>query len=188
MGTALTPEQSRLLARFADEVVLGYDGDAAGETACRRALPLLLAETLAVRRARMPEGGDPDSLRLGQGEAAVRSAVDEAEDFLIAELRRTYGARVAAMDEALHQHLGGIATWQKPQGGYFFWVTLPPDLDAEGLQRAARSAGTGYQLGSRCSVTGGLRNCVRLSFAFYSEPEIREGVARLGKALRAVAR
>jgi len=95
MGTALTPEQSRLLARFADEVVLGYDGDAAGETACRRALPLLLAETLAVRRARMPEGGDPDSLRLGQGEAAVRSAVDEAEDFLIAELRRLVPADVS---------------------------------------------------------------------------------------------
>jgi len=33
-----------------------------------------------------------------------------------------------------------------------------------------------------------MRNCLRLSFAFYNEPEIREGVARLGKALRAAAR
>ena len=107
---------------------------------------------------------------------------------LIAELRLAYRARVAAMDEALHEHLSGIASWQKPEGGYFFWVTLPPDLDAEDLWEAARSAGTGYQTGSKCSVSGGLRNCVRLSFAFYNEPEIREGVARLGKALRAVAR
>jgi 2-aminoadipate transaminase len=107
---------------------------------------------------------------------------------LIADLRRAYGARVAAMDEALHEHLGGIARWQKPEGGYFFWVTLPPDLDAEDLREAARSAGTGYQSGLRCSVTGGLRNCLRLSFAFYNEPEIREGVARLGKALRETTR
>jgi DNA-binding transcriptional MocR family regulator len=107
---------------------------------------------------------------------------------LLAELRLAYGARVAAMDEALQQHLGRIGSWQKPEGGYFFWVTLPPDLNIENLPDAARSAGTGYQLGSKCSVTGGMRNCLRLSFAYYTEPEIQEGVARLGKALRAAAR
>jgi DNA-binding transcriptional MocR family regulator len=32
-----------------------------------------------------------------------------------------------------------------------------------------------------------MRNCLRLSFAFYAEPEIREGMARLGRALRAAA-
>jgi 2-aminoadipate transaminase len=107
---------------------------------------------------------------------------------LLAELRLAYGARVAAMDQALHRHLGGIASWRKPEGGYFFWVTLPPDLDAEDLWEAARSAGAGYQPGSKCSVSGGMRNCLRLSFAFYSELEIREGVARLGKALQATVR
>ena len=107
---------------------------------------------------------------------------------LLTDLRRAYGARVAAMDEALQRHLGDIASWQKPEGGYFFWVTLPPDLDIGSLPEAARLAGTGYQLGSKCSVTGGMRNCLRLSFAFYNEPEIREGVARLGKALRTTTR
>src|SRR4029078_8458502 len=38
MGTALTPEQARLLSRYAEEVVVGYDGDSAGEGAYRRAL------------------------------------------------------------------------------------------------------------------------------------------------------
>ncbi len=88
MGTALTAEQAKLVARFADEVVLGYDGDPAGETACRRALPILLAAGLAVRRARLPEGHDPDSLRLERGEAALRALVDEAEDFVLAEIDR----------------------------------------------------------------------------------------------------
>ena len=51
------------LSRHAEEVVLGYDGDSAGEAASRRALPILLAEGLAVKRARFGEGDDPDSLR-----------------------------------------------------------------------------------------------------------------------------
>ena len=54
MGTALTAEQAHLLSRYAEEVVVGYDGDRAGEEAYRRALPLLLAPG---------DGGLPRSLR-----------------------------------------------------------------------------------------------------------------------------
>jgi DNA primase len=88
MGTALTQEQARLLARYADEVVVAYDGDSAGETAFERALPVLLAEGLGVRRARFGEGHDPDSLRLAAGEAAVAAAIDAAEDGVVLLLRR----------------------------------------------------------------------------------------------------
>ncbi|MGH7338429.1 MAG: DNA primase, partial [Myxococcota bacterium] len=88
MGTSLTAEQAKLLARFGDEVVVGYDGDEAGETAGRRALPILLAHSLAVRRARFPEGDDPDSLRLRAGASAVRAAYDQADDLVVAELER----------------------------------------------------------------------------------------------------
>jgi DNA primase len=88
MGTALTPEQARLLSRYAEEAVVGYDGDSAGETAFRRVLPLLLAEGLAVRRARFGEGHDPDSLRLEAGPEAVIRAVNEAEDAVFLEIER----------------------------------------------------------------------------------------------------
>lgn len=88
MGTALTPEQARMLARYADEVILGYDGDAAGEKAARRAVPLLLAEGLAVRRADFGEGEDPDSLRLKAGVEAVQVALEKAGDALGQELDR----------------------------------------------------------------------------------------------------
>jgi DNA primase len=88
MGTALTPEQARLLARFGDEVVLGYDGDEAGQTAARRALPILLGQGLAVRLAKLPEGEDPDSLRRSAGEAAVRAAYDQAQDLVLVEIAR----------------------------------------------------------------------------------------------------
>ncbi|MFY9826906.1 MAG: DNA primase [Thermoanaerobaculia bacterium] len=95
MGTALTPEQARLLSRYAEEVVVAYDGDNAGENAFRRALPLLLAERLGVRRARFPGTHDPDSLRLEQGEEAVRAAVAAAEDAVVAELDRAIPAGTA---------------------------------------------------------------------------------------------
>ncbi len=88
MGTALSPEQARLLARYADEVVVGYDGDEAGETAHRRALPILLAAGLTVRRARFPAGHDPDSLRLEAGPETVRGIVDAAADSVALEIDR----------------------------------------------------------------------------------------------------
>ncbi len=88
MGTALTPEQAKLLSRYAEEVVVSYDGDNAGENAFRRALPLLLGEGLAVRRVRFPGGHDPDSLRLAEGPEAVTAAVNAAEDAVTAEVDR----------------------------------------------------------------------------------------------------
>jgi DNA primase len=96
MGTALTPEQAKLLSRYAEDVVVAYDGDNAGENAFRRALPLLLAEGLGVRRARFPAGHDPDSLRLEAGEAAVAEAVNAAQDAVAAEIERLVPPGTAA--------------------------------------------------------------------------------------------
>lgn len=88
MGTALTPEQSKLLARFADEVILGYDGDAAGERAAKRAIPLLLAEGLGARRMLLPRGEDPDSIRQTLGNEALIHLFDDAPDAVLLELER----------------------------------------------------------------------------------------------------
>jgi DNA primase len=96
MGTALTQEQAKLLARYADEVVVAYDGDRAGEAAFERALAILLAEGLGVLRAGFGEGHDPDSLRLASGEAAVAAAIDAAEDGVVLQLRRAIPTPMAS--------------------------------------------------------------------------------------------
>jgi DNA primase len=88
MGTALTPEQAKQLTRYAQEVVVAYDGDSAGENAFQRALPLLLGEGIRVYRARFPGGHDPDSLRLEAGPEAVAELVREAEDAVIQGMRK----------------------------------------------------------------------------------------------------
>lgn len=114
MGTALTPEQTKLLARYTEGVVVAYDGDSAGEGAFRRALPLLLAEGLGVRRARFPGSHDPDSLRVEAGEEAVRAAVEGAEDAVTAEIDRLIPAGAAAEPQLQARAAKEIADLLRP--------------------------------------------------------------------------
>ncbi|HWT01864.1 MAG TPA: DNA primase [Pyrinomonadaceae bacterium] len=60
LGTALTPEQSKLLGRFARKVVVNYDGDSAGVKAAKRAVETLLAEDFETKVLVLPDGADPD--------------------------------------------------------------------------------------------------------------------------------
>src|SRR5436309_3851284 len=114
MGTALTPEQAKLLSRYAEEVVVAYDGDNAGENAFRRALPLLLSERLGVRRARFPGSHDPDSLRLEQGEEAVRTAIEAAEDAVVAELERAIPAGTSREPQLQGKAAAAVAELLQP--------------------------------------------------------------------------
>jgi 2-aminoadipate transaminase len=100
----------------------------------------------------------------------------------VASLRASYAERAQAMDSALRKHLSGVARWEKPGGGYFFWLELPEGADAAALSAAASAAGTGFLPGAACSNAGGQRHCLRLSFAHYSVPDIHEGIARLKRA------
>ncbi|MBV9209121.1 MAG: DNA primase [Acidobacteria bacterium] len=60
LGTALTPEQAKLLGRFARKVVINYDGDSAGVKAAKRAIETLLTEDFEIKVLVLPEGSDPD--------------------------------------------------------------------------------------------------------------------------------
>lgn len=115
----------------------------------------------------------------------VRHAIDLGlQDRHLAWLRTVYRGRVEAMDRALHEHLGGLASWTRPQGGYFFWLELPPGTDTGTMRGKAAECRTGFQPGSLFSSQGGLENCLRLSFAHYNEADIATGVERLASVLR----
>jgi len=60
-GTALTPDQIRLINRLTDNVTVLYDGDAAGLRASIRGIDLILEQGMNVRVCTFPEGDDPDS-------------------------------------------------------------------------------------------------------------------------------
>ena len=110
----------------------------------------------------------------------VRQAIDSgALASHIEKLKGVYRDRVETMDKALNEHFSGIATWQRPEGGYFFWLEFDESVDTTALRDRARDVEAGFQSGTVFSSKGELRNCLRLSFAHYSNDDIREGIRRL---------
>lgn len=90
LGTSLSVEHATLLKRWANEVVILYDADAAGQKAADRAEEILTEAGLKVRIALMPEGQDPDTLLRDAGPEAVRKAVDgglSPTEFRLAQLQ-----------------------------------------------------------------------------------------------------
>src|SRR6056297_2237152 len=72
-GTALTPDQVRVLGRYAKRVLLLYDADSAGAAAALRGIDLILRAGLAAYVVALPEGADPDSFVQQFGAEAFRS-------------------------------------------------------------------------------------------------------------------
>jgi len=60
LGTSLTEEQATLISRYAEQVVLVYDGDHAGQDATRRAIPILEKAGLQVKVLQIRDAKDPD--------------------------------------------------------------------------------------------------------------------------------
>ncbi|MEA5004778.1 MAG: DNA primase [Rikenellaceae bacterium] len=83
-GTSLTTEQIRLIKRFAPEVTVLYDGDAAGIKASIRGIDMLLEEGLQVKVVLFPNGEDPDSYAKGHTSEELKDFLREAEQDFIA--------------------------------------------------------------------------------------------------------
>jgi DNA primase len=80
LGTALTPEQSKVLRRYTRQVVLSYDADPPGQKSTFRAADELLRQGAIVQVLTMPDGEDPDTLVQHHGEAAYRKLIGQAMD------------------------------------------------------------------------------------------------------------
>lgn len=82
-GTALTPEQIRLIKRFTENITILYDGDEAGLKASFRGIDMILEEGLNVKVVLFPEGEDPDSFSQGRSSSEFISFIDDHErDFI----------------------------------------------------------------------------------------------------------
>ena len=87
-GTSLTTEQIRLIKRFAPEVTVLYDGDAAGIKASLRGIDMLLEEGLRIKVVLYPDGEDPDSFaRKNSPEVLKQFLADSEEDFIAFKTR-----------------------------------------------------------------------------------------------------
>ena len=79
LGTALTPDQAKLAARFAGKVVVNYDGDNAGVQAAKKAIEVLLAEDLEVKILVLPDNSDPDEFIRKSGALEYQRQRGEAQ-------------------------------------------------------------------------------------------------------------
>lgn len=83
-GTALTPEQIRLIKRFTPNMTILFDGDAAGLNAAMRGLDLVLEQDMNVRVVVLPDGHDPDSYLSALGpEQFLHFLETERKDFIL---------------------------------------------------------------------------------------------------------
>ena len=82
-GTALSIHQIRLLHRFTSNIVLLYDGDAAGVHAALRGTDMLLEEEMNVKVLLLPDGNDPDSFARNHTAEDFRKYIeDHQKDFI----------------------------------------------------------------------------------------------------------
>ena len=145
-GTALTAEHARRLRRYTNEVVLLFDGDAAGQQAAERTLPVLLAEGLRARAAFLPAGADPDDLLARSGPEALCAVVEQAVkllDHMIDRALLKVTDDAWEMADAARQIEPLLRAIQDPierrayTRKFSSLVDLPPDALAELLEREA---------------------------------------------------
>ncbi len=99
-------------------------------------------------------------------------------------IRARYKVQRDAMQAALVKHLSGMATWQRPVGGMFFWLELRAGLDAMALLPQAVEAGMAFVPGEPFFASAPRHNTLRLSFVTVAADQIETGIAAMAGVLR----
>jgi len=104
------------------------------------------------------------------------------------KVRQVYAQRAQAMGEALQRELGAAVRFTQPQGGLFFWAYLTgaggAPSDGQVLAKLAIDKGVAFVPGAPFYADQPDHSSLRLSFATADEAKIRDGMGRLGQAVR----
>ena len=97
---------------------------------------------------------------------------------------KTYRTRRDAMLAALDEHFPAEATWTRPEGGFFVWVTLPSYVDTGSMLSVALENGVTYTPGDGFYPGGSAgKNCMRIAFCYESPENLAEAVKRLAAVI-----
>jgi len=102
----------------------------------------------------------------------------------IASFVDLYRVRRDAMLETLEAHFPKEATWTRPGGGFYVWVTLPPEIDTKAMVPKAIVAKVAYVPGTAFYADGFGSWQMRLSYCHPTPERIREGVKALGAVVK----
>jgi DNA-binding transcriptional MocR family regulator len=101
------------------------------------------------------------------------------------KVERIYRARRELMDEMMQVHFPSTVSWKKPTGGFCYWVALPTGMSSRRLVRGAAEHGVKYVPSNYFNVGGKDSKYFRLAFSTLTQPQIRQGIKRLGQMLDA---
>jgi 2-aminoadipate transaminase len=101
----------------------------------------------------------------------------------LSTMRAEYRRRKETMQQALTEHLGGRARWTDPDGGFFLWVSFTEPVDTERLFEVGLAEGVAFIPGNAFSPGRRFPHDLRLCFASTPPDRIREGIARLARAV-----
>ncbi len=112
--------------------------------------------------------------------------VDGRLEAHLEELKQLYVTRLDAMLSALERNFGSLATWAKPDGGFFIGMTLNDPVQFETLQARGLESGLALTDGRGFFCNGGGERFVRLPFCALTPAEIEEGIGRLARVVRSL--
>jgi (S)-3,5-dihydroxyphenylglycine transaminase len=95
-----------------------------------------------------------------------------------------YRANRDRMLACLAAELAGVASWNRPEGGFFLTVDLPFAFDLDSLESCARDFGVICCPMTFFALAAGREHQIRLSFSYVTPPQIEEGIARLARFVR----
>lgn len=101
----------------------------------------------------------------------------------IASFCALYKVRRDAMLSALDAYFPKAATWTKPAGGFYVWITLPPELDTKAMVPKAIAAKVAYVPGTAFYADGFGSWSLRLSYCYPTPERITQGVMALSKVV-----
>lgn len=138
LGTALTNEQAVLMKRYADEVIICYDADGAGQKATARAIQILRNAGLPIKILTVPSGKDPDEFIRSKGEngpAAFKLLIEKCGndiEYRLMKLKENYNlnttdGKVAFLNEAVKI----VATIESPIERDVFASKLCTELEID---------------------------------------------------------
>lgn len=138
LGTALTNEQAVLMKRYADEVIICYDADGAGQKATARAIDILRNAGLPIKILTVPSGKDPDEFIRSKGEngpAAFKLLIEKCGndiEYRLMKLKENYNlnttdGKVAFLNEAVKI----VATIESPIERDVFASNLCAELEID---------------------------------------------------------
>jgi DNA primase len=169
LGTALTENQLALLWKMADEPILCFDGDKAGQKAAWRAADLALPHLLpgkSLRFALLPEGQDPDDLARSGGRAAIEEVISAARGLAdVIWSREIEGGTYATPERraALEKRIGEISNGIRDEVVRRYYRqdlaerlqrTFAPEGGRGGYSRGNYRGGAGSESGRRFAARG----------------------------------